>query len=139
MKKSTEFQTAHNRMENTGIFNQKLSVLTCQNITLHFTLTFQAEKSQVRPNICSCNLTTLEVDNCQNSNFCGAVFSLGSLGMSESSECLCQRGALGCTLSLCSPEPQVLFQPPAQLLVLSSVISLPSVARTVWIALLIAL
>ena len=34
----------------------------------------------------------MEVDNCQNSNFCKAVFSNGSLCMSGSPECLCGSG-----------------------------------------------
>lgn len=37
----------------------------------------------------------MEVDNCQNSNFCRAVFSNGSLCMSGSPECLCQCGSGG--------------------------------------------
>lgn len=66
-----------NKMEQSGehrYFQSKLSALTCQNTALHFKMTCQAEKFQVRPNICSCSLTMMEVDNCQNSNFCKAVF-----------------------------------------------------------------
>jgi len=85
MKNSTKLQTECRREY--GYFQSKLSALTCQNATLHFKMTFRAEKFQVRPNICSWSLVTMEVDNCQNSNFC-AVFADGSLCVRGSPECL---------------------------------------------------
>lgn len=121
-----------------GGMSKKLEINQCREEDEGTRLGEEAlcEKSQVRPNICSCNLTTLEVDNCQNSNFCSAVFSNESLVMSGSSGASASMEHWDAPC-LCAPLNH-LFSPSHQR-GSSSVVSLQSMAWTVWIALLITL